>query len=282
MKKTVYPMDELLKMAAQQEEQNKTMPVSGKRLKLPLEGRTLDAVYYPAGENQAPLMIALHQGGFLMGGCAMEDKIYDSMRCELNVNVLSVGYRKGPDHPFPEPLNDVYDSILWMLNLIELYGFDRDRIFLSGVGAGATLAMSCSVLAFRRKEFNIRAMVLIEPMTGVEPELINNKHLEDNRNDHWKEELIAYSWFPLSGNKARLEEDPLFMPTVALPTSIDPEQRIIILTSSEPVYLHRIQPFIRILQDAGSCVEWRVSETPDIPGFNMDYRFLKNAIERSS
>ncbi|POS74246.1 hypothetical protein DHEL01_v207362 [Diaporthe helianthi] len=67
--------------------------------------------------------------------------------------VVSVDYRLAPEHPFPYPLNDSYDGLLWCKNNASLLGVDPERIIISGSSAGANLvshavtrAISCLLL----------------------------------------------------------------------------------------------------------------------------------------
>ena len=65
---------------------DKMIKISGERIKLELDGRILDAVYYPAladdgtklcEENgSAPLIVGFHGGGFLFGGCSLNDAMW--------------------------------------------------------------------------------------------------------------------------------------------------------------------------------------------------------------
>ena len=95
---------------------DKMIRISGERIKLDLKGRTLDAVYYPAlsddgtrlcKENdtamqKAPLIVGFHGGGFLFGGCALNDAMWIAVSKALHSHIISVGYRKSPDHEWQE------------------------------------------------------------------------------------------------------------------------------------------------------------------------------------
>lgn len=131
---------------------NKVVPVSGTRHVLPLEGRDIDMVYYPAEREHAPLLIGFHGGGFLFGGCALDDAMWDAMRNALNVNIASIDYRKTPDYMYPCALEDAYDATVYLRDHADEFGFDKEHISVFGNSAGATLAATVCIYAKEKGE----------------------------------------------------------------------------------------------------------------------------------
>ena len=126
---------------------DKMIKVSGTRIKLPLEGRDLDAVYYPALNDDGsivtelcPLIVGYHGGGFLFGGCAVNDAMWVAVNKNLRCNVVSVGYRQSPDHDWHDTLKDAADAAMYLQKHADEYSSFSDRIYLMGQSAGANLA----------------------------------------------------------------------------------------------------------------------------------------------
>lgn len=142
---------------------NEVAPVSGTRVSLPLEGRTLDAVYYEASAANAPLIMGFHGGGFLFGGCALDDQMWDAMRRELNENIISIDYRKTPDFVFPAPIEDAYDSAVYLKKHAGEFGFDPDHISLSGASAGGNISVGVAVMAAQKGELSFDYLILNYP-----------------------------------------------------------------------------------------------------------------------
>ena len=126
---------------------NKAIPVSGTRHTLPLEGRDIDMVYYPAAREKAPLLMCFHGGGFLFGGCALDDFVWNAMRNQLDVNIASIDYRKTPEHMFPAPIEDAYDSAIYLKAHAEEFGFDPEHISVCGNSAGANISAAVCLMA---------------------------------------------------------------------------------------------------------------------------------------
>jgi len=133
--------------AKQMREINKAIPVNGTRIQISANNRRIEAVYYKAETNNAPLLVCMHGGGFLFGGCALDDKMWNEFRNLYGVNVISIEYRKSPEFQYPAALVDVYDAVEYLIDHVEEYGFDSDKIAVFGASAGATLAAAVCLYA---------------------------------------------------------------------------------------------------------------------------------------
>jgi len=59
--------------------------------------------------------------------------------------VIAIEYRKAPEYPFPQPLDDCYHALLWIFENNLLIGFDTKRVGVIGTSAGGNLAAGLSV-----------------------------------------------------------------------------------------------------------------------------------------
>ena len=142
---------------------NRMIPISGKRVSLPLRGREIEMIYYPAVLPDAPLLLGFHGGGFLFGGCAMDDPIWVLLSKELGVNVASIGYRKAPEYMYPAGLEDAYDAAAYLRDHAEEYGFDHQKISVFGSSAGANLAAAVCIYAKAKGENLFQYQILNYP-----------------------------------------------------------------------------------------------------------------------
>ena len=144
---------------------NRMVSVSGKRHNIILNGdyaaadgsssdiwdkdrsRSLEIVYYSAASEHAPLICGFHSGGFLFGGAALNDTMWKQIAEELDINIASIGYRKAPKFKWRQSLTDAFDSICYLKEHADEFGFDQDDISLLGASAGGTLAASCALLS---------------------------------------------------------------------------------------------------------------------------------------
>jgi len=98
-------------------------------------------IFNKASQKQAPVLVFVHGGGFVMGDKRAPDlPFYDNIG---NFAVLSgyVGvtmtYRLAPAHPWPAGSEDVAAAVKWLRANVGNHGGDPTRIFLMGQSAGA-------------------------------------------------------------------------------------------------------------------------------------------------
>lgn len=109
--------------------------------------RTIKAhLYSPSTETSipSPVLINFHGSGFMLPMHGSDDAFCRYISQNSPYTVIDVAYRLAPENPFPAALNDVEDSVTWVLENIQSRNFDVSRIAVSGFSAGATLALAIS------------------------------------------------------------------------------------------------------------------------------------------
>jgi acetyl esterase len=126
---------------------NRYASVSGKRMTITLPDRDIDAVFYPAETDNAPLILGFHGGGYLFGGCALNDAMWSETGKVLCAAIASIEYRKSPEYQYMAAIEDAYDALRYFAENAAEYSIDRDRISVMGCSAGAGLAASLCLYA---------------------------------------------------------------------------------------------------------------------------------------
>ena len=160
----------LLRQASATLSVNRMVGVTGERMRIPLEGREIEIVFYRAKETGAPLIIAYHSGGWLFGGCALNDSMWTAMADTLGMNIISVGYRMAPKYKWQASLDDAYDSAMYIYENSMSFGFDRERITLFGPSAGGNMAAAVCIRASRENRMFFKDLVLLYPLLDVSTE----------------------------------------------------------------------------------------------------------------
>lgn len=103
-------------------------------------------VYHPAGRGaRRASVLHFHGGGFVVG--THENTAARAMRiaAELDVVVVSVGYRLAPEDPYPAAIDDALTAYEALISDPETWGVDPSRVVLHGVSAGAGLAAALAL-----------------------------------------------------------------------------------------------------------------------------------------
>lgn len=136
--------------------------------RLEVEDRTVSAdpdvavrIYRPHRARGA--IVWLHGGGFVMGDLGTEHPWAARLADGSNVVVISVGYRRAPEHRFPAALDDAYAVLAWAAEHATELGTDPGRIAVGGHSAGACLAAAVALRARDEQGPPIRFQLLSQP-----------------------------------------------------------------------------------------------------------------------
>ena len=143
---------------------NRYASVSGSRMKIHMPNRDIDAVFYPAESDNAPLLLAFHGGGYLFGGCALNDAMWSETGRVLGAAVASIEYRKSPEFQYMAAIEDAYDALKYFTENAAEYNIDRGRISVMGCSSGAGLAVSVCLYAKEQGGPSIDKQILLYPL----------------------------------------------------------------------------------------------------------------------
>ncbi|WP_369141029.1 alpha/beta hydrolase [Modestobacter versicolor] len=96
-------------------------------------------VYRPADARGATVVL-LHGGGWTVGSVADYDGLARRLAAALPAVVVSVEYRRAPEHPFPAAVDDAVAATRWALDHAATLGGDPGRVAVAGDSGGGNLA----------------------------------------------------------------------------------------------------------------------------------------------
>ena len=135
-------------------------------------------VYVPTrSPKPLPIVMYVHGGGFSM--LSKDTHFVMAMAfARRGYLVFNINYRLGHGHPFPEPLEDVSEALLWVHRHAAEYGGDRERLAVAGESAGGNLVTALGIACaarlpepFARRVFDanvpLRAVVATYPLLDL-------------------------------------------------------------------------------------------------------------------
>ncbi|MGW6922429.1 alpha/beta hydrolase [Streptomyces sp. NPDC054950] len=120
--------------------------------------------YAKTGAAAGPAVLFFHGGGYIFGHIDLFDGPVSRYVSASGVPMLSVEYRRAPEHPFPTPLEDAYAALCWLHEHAGELGVERGRIAVMGDSAGGGLAAALSILTRERGGPAIARQILLMPM----------------------------------------------------------------------------------------------------------------------
>jgi len=118
-----------------------------------------------ARDDGLPVLVYVHGGGWVRGDLDTHDGLCRLLAEAADCVVVSVDYRRAPEHPFPTPVHDAYAATEWAAAYAGIVGGDGDRIAVGGDSAGGNLAAAVTLLARERDGPEISHQVLLYPVT---------------------------------------------------------------------------------------------------------------------
>jgi acetyl esterase len=117
----------------------------------------LELKWFRKDPLQAPSILFIHGGGWVLGGVDSLDYLCANLCDRLQAAVVAVDYRLAPEHRFPAALEDCYAALAWTAARA------RGPIVVVGDSAGGNLAAAVCLLARERGGPAIAHQTLIYP-----------------------------------------------------------------------------------------------------------------------
>ncbi|KAL4915767.1 Alpha/Beta hydrolase protein [Aspergillus aurantiobrunneus] len=92
--------------------------------------------------RRMPVVVNFHGGGFTLGGPSDDSRWAQAVLSEVGAVVVSVGYRRAPEHPFPAAVDDGVRSLQYLAKHATDLALDISRVAISGFSAGGNLAVT--------------------------------------------------------------------------------------------------------------------------------------------
>lgn len=141
-------------------------------------------IYTPHGA--VGTLVYFHSGGWVIGDIASADSTCRRLAGRAGCTVVSVEYRKAPEHPFPQPLDDAYAALEWAA--ADFPG----PLVVGGESAGGNLAAACAIRARDTGGPALAGQWLFYPVTDAD---FGTKSYRDVGDKNWLLSAADMRWF---------------------------------------------------------------------------------------
>jgi acetyl esterase len=122
-------------------------------------------VYTPSDPAPKPALVYFHGGGSVLGAPETIDAPCRRLTNASGCVVVSVDYRRAPEHHFPAPAEDCYAATRYVAEHAEGFGVNPRRIAVGGDSAGGNLAAAVALMARDRGGPSLAFQLLVCPVT---------------------------------------------------------------------------------------------------------------------
>src|SRR5262245_849582 len=131
--------------------------------------------YRPSSDARLPVTVYFHGGGWTVDDLDTHDHLCRRLARRSQAVVVSVAYRRAPEHPYPAAVEDAYAATVWVAATGRERGVDPARLAVAGDSAGGNLATVVTLLCRDRHGPAVRFQALAYPVT-----------------DHWRAGQASY------------------------------------------------------------------------------------------
>jgi acetyl esterase len=145
------------------------VPVAVREVSIPAEHGDIPATLYTPADLPEPsgLLAYYHGGGWSVGSRTSHDPVARFLAIHAGVRVLSVEYRRAPEHRFPAAVEDAITAFEYAHRHASDLGADPDRIAVGGDSAGGNLAAVTAQQVVRRGGAVPAFQLLMYPPTDI-------------------------------------------------------------------------------------------------------------------
>jgi acetyl esterase/lipase len=122
-------------------------------------------IFHPVGkESPLPCVFWTQGGGYVLTSANMDDPWCEELAMRHSCVVVSVDWRRAPEHPYPAASEDCYTGLAWVVAQSDALGIDPRRIVIGGHSSGGGSTASMALMVRDRGEFTVAHQLLIYPM----------------------------------------------------------------------------------------------------------------------
>lgn len=154
-----------------QSEEKKSWDIYGKLVSFDINGvkRTI-RVY--EGKKGGACYFDIHGGGFAWGSIEDGNFYCNELANKLSLNVFSLDYPLSPENVYPSQIEYLEETIQYLIEHCDEYGFDPKSLYIGGRSAGANLAAAICLRNVKSGDNRYKVQVLDHPwldLAGVIP-----------------------------------------------------------------------------------------------------------------
>ena len=125
-------------------------------------------IYQPLGDGPFNGMVYYHGGGWVLNYINKYDAQLADLAALTNSVIVAPNYQKAPEHKFPIPFDDCYDTFTWFSDHCGEFNVDPKKIGIGGDSAGGNLASGVALKVRDENSHALAYQLLIYPCNGVD------------------------------------------------------------------------------------------------------------------
>ena len=183
---------------------NLRLPVATREIIIAAAHADIPTTLYTPADLPEPsgLLVYTHGGGFSVGSRVSHDPVARYLASHAGVRVLSVEYRRAPEHPFPVAVDDAIAAFEFAHGHAAVLGADCNRIAVGGDSAGGNLAAVTAQQAVRRGGAVPAFQLLMYPPTDLSTRRPSHDLFAERLDLHGPKPAVGHGQLHTAGNRS--------------------------------------------------------------------------------
>jgi epsilon-lactone hydrolase len=127
------------------------------------DGVPCEWVSGPGAVRHDRALVWFHGGTYVGGSCSSHRGLAARLSAAAGCRVLTVDYRRAPEHPFPAAVDDALTVVRWLLR----QGYAGHEVAVGGDSAGSALAIAATLAQRESSQAQPAGLVLLSPWTDL-------------------------------------------------------------------------------------------------------------------
>ena len=261
-------------VAAMQGTINQSVPVNGQRVWIPLDGREIEVVIYRQEDVNAPVLFCSYGGGFVMGGCAIDNLMWKTVAERFGCTLISIGYRRAPEFHFPCAVFDVYDTVCYFAEHAAEYQLNKEKFMVFGASAGANLSTAASILDNLNGTHYIKKQILNYPYLDLATDPADK--------GHHMGEILMYYFFPEAYPATPDDlKNPLLSPVYATSKELQGLPETIMVCGENDALRQEGERYLKMLSENGVKTYYMVADGMEHGFIEFNFSLQYTPLEQS-
>lgn len=158
-----------------------------------------------AGTGTLPVVFYIHGGGWVMGDADTHERLIRELAVGSGAAVVFPVYTPSPEARYPQPLNELYGALEYVIKNAEKLDFDISRLVVAGDSVGGNMATALALMAKERKlSAKIKLQLLFYPVT--DDNFDNESYLKFQDGPWLSREAMKWFWNAYAPDEKSREE----------------------------------------------------------------------------
>jgi acetyl esterase len=199
-------------------------------------------------DGPAPTVLHLHGGRWVTGDADTHGRLIRSLALGVGAAVVVPEFTRVPEARYPVAVEEVYATLLWVVEHAADLGLDPHRVAVAGDCTGATLAAVVALLVGRRGGPRLAAQLLYYPW--LDPRCDTDSHRRFADVSVLPSQAARWYWQQYADRPGD-REDPAFGPARAGRDDLVGLPPALVVTAEVDVVRDEGEAYARALADAG-------------------------------